>query len=446
MQKKHKSSIKTILVVLLCIFGIAAFICYFVNNQVLRWLAIFLFMIAAAILALRDNPEQAFPSLFLAVICTAIITFSPMLIWSEGGSGPTDTPSPSINFNTPSPPTDSEAPLSTFTEGTSASGLVTDNIHNLTMTIYPAEKIDWNTGMIDELWPIGGDFKVYDVETGIIWWAHRVSGSGHVDAEPMTDEDTASLLECYDIDSTQVIPTEMLIQRRPILVTIGEHTFACSLYASPLSGSEGDVITNNIFDGKVCIHFTNSYTHGLMAVDSSHQEAIEYAWQNAPYGHIPTSIPETNTPDQLVTAKNEKVHVRGEEFYGRSTWKNITAANYTLAIGSTNLFSLEKEGNKLCRKFEIKEDGSLSLVFSYFRDKERTINASQDPDIRDTDDWIITIVSGNYVIYKGYVNRRNYNTLFEYDLLKGTYYFVAQKVSSPSKHWYLTIETDFHVK
>ena len=157
-----------------------------------------------------------------------------------------------------------------------------------------------------------------------------------------------------------------------------------------------------------------------------------------------TFVPEKNTNSQEAS-RNEKVHVRGEEFYGRSIWKNITAANYTLAIGSTNHFSLEEEGDKLCRKFELMDDGSLSLVFSYYKDRDRKINASQSAQNRDTDDWIITIVSGNHVIYKGYVSRKDNYTSFQYNLSKGTYFFVAQRLSGNSEHWYMTIDTDFHV-
>ena len=39
---------------------------------------------------------------------------------------------------------------------------------NLTMTLYPAEKIDWYTGGINELWARGSNYKIYDVKTGII--------------------------------------------------------------------------------------------------------------------------------------------------------------------------------------------------------------------------------------------------------------------------------------
>ena len=156
---------------------------------------------------------------------------------------------------------------------------------NLTMTLYPAEKIDWYTGGINELWARGSNYKVYDVRTGIVWWAHRWAGGLHVDAEPLTAADTARLCKCYGVSNSTEIASRNLYQRRPLLVTIGTRTFACSLYGVPHNYPEGDTISTNDFKGQVCIHFTNSKTHDSKKVDSGHEAAIEYAWENAPNGH-----------------------------------------------------------------------------------------------------------------------------------------------------------------
>ena len=156
---------------------------------------------------------------------------------------------------------------------------------NLTMTLYPAEKIDWYTGGINELWARGSNYKVYDVKTGIVWWAHRWAGGLHVDAEPLTAADTARLCRCYGVSTAQEIKDKNLYQRRPLLVTIGTRTFACSLYGVPHNYPDGDTISTNNFKGQVCIHFTNSKTHDSRKVDSGHEAAIQYAWENAPNGH-----------------------------------------------------------------------------------------------------------------------------------------------------------------
>ena len=156
---------------------------------------------------------------------------------------------------------------------------------NLTMTLYPAEKIDWYTGGINELWARGSNYKVYDVKTGIVWWAHRWAGGLHVDAEPLTAADTARLCRCYGVSNSTEIASRNLYQRRPLLVTIGTRTFACSLYGVPHNYPEGDTISTNDFKGQVCIHFTNSKTHDSKKVDSGHEAAIQYAWEYAPNGH-----------------------------------------------------------------------------------------------------------------------------------------------------------------
>lgn len=156
---------------------------------------------------------------------------------------------------------------------------------NLTMTLYPAEKIDWYTGGINEMWARGSNYKVYDVKTGIVWWAHRWAGGLHVDAEPLTAADTARLCRCYGVTTSQEIASKNLYQRRPLLVTIGTRTFAASLYGVPHNYPEGDTISTNEFRGQLCIHFTNSKTHNSNKVDSGHEEAIQYAWEHAPNGH-----------------------------------------------------------------------------------------------------------------------------------------------------------------
>ena len=53
----------------------------------------------------------------------------------------------------------------------------------------------------------------------------------------------------------------------------------------PHNYPKGDTIPDNAYDGQACLHFTNSRTSDSNKLDSGHQAAIEYAWQNAPNGH-----------------------------------------------------------------------------------------------------------------------------------------------------------------
>ncbi|MBR2717873.1 MAG: SH3 domain-containing protein [Clostridia bacterium] len=154
---------------------------------------------------------------------------------------------------------------------------------NLTMTIYPAEKIDWFTGGIQQLWPKGANQKVYDVRTGIVWWAHRWSGAYHADIEPLTAADTARLCKIYGVKNAEEIVKKDLWEKRPCLVTIGTRTFACSLYGVP-HNPDGDTIPDNDMTGQICLHFTNSKGHESGKVSSGHTKATEEAYQNAPNG------------------------------------------------------------------------------------------------------------------------------------------------------------------
>ena len=161
----------------------------------------------------------------------------------------------------------------------------TANTNDLTFTFYPVEKIDWFTGGIQQLWAKGANYKVYDVRTGIVWWAHRWSGGFHADIEPLTAADTARLCQIYGVKDAQDIWDDNLWQRRPCLVTIGTRTFACSLMGMP-HNPDGDTIDNNNMTGQICMHFTNSKGHESGKVDTYHTKAIQeaYEWAKERYG------------------------------------------------------------------------------------------------------------------------------------------------------------------
>ena len=153
---------------------------------------------------------------------------------------------------------------------------------DLSFAIYPAEKIDWFTGGIQEMLPRGAKFKIYDVKTGIVWWAYRQAGGKHMDIETLSAADSKRLCEIYGTQTLQeIVDRNMWYPRRACLVTIGTRTFACSLDGMQHGD---DTISNNGMDGQVCLHFTNSQGHASGEVSTSHAEAIEYAYKNAPNG------------------------------------------------------------------------------------------------------------------------------------------------------------------
>ena len=157
------------------------------------------------------------------------------------------------------------------------------NTKNLDFAIYPVEKIDWFTGGIQDMIPRGANFKVYDVKTGIVWWAHRWAGGSHADIETLTAADSARLCQIYGVKNLQQIVDDNMWQRRPCLITIGTRTFAASLDGMQ-HNPKGDTISNNNMDGQICLHFTNSKGHSSGEVSPSHTEAIEYAYNHCPAG------------------------------------------------------------------------------------------------------------------------------------------------------------------
>lgn len=154
---------------------------------------------------------------------------------------------------------------------------------NTEFTFYPAEKIDWYTGGIQQQWPKGSTAKLYDVRTGTVYTARHLWGAKHADAEPLTAADTARICQMWGVTSASQITENKHYQRRPTLILVGNHNYACSVYSVP-HDEDSQTIMNNNFEGVFCIHFVNSQIHKSGIVDEDHQKAIEYAYTHAPGG------------------------------------------------------------------------------------------------------------------------------------------------------------------
>ena len=146
-------------------------------------------------------------------------------------------------------------------------------------SLHTPELADWNTSGIQKIFYKGCVAKVTDVKTGITFQVKRWSGGSHADVEPLTAADTAAMCRIYGVSTAQEIADRDLYQRRAILVTVGGHTYAASMYGEP-HNDEGNTIKDNDFPGQFCIHFTGSKTHGSDRVDADHQKAITYAYTN----------------------------------------------------------------------------------------------------------------------------------------------------------------------
>ena len=150
----------------------------------------------------------------------------------------------------------------------SASAVGADDIPAGTLV---TERLDWFADG-EDTFPRHAVIQIKDCKTGLIFNAKVLYGSNHLDAEPLTTDDTGILL---DINGG----ASFSYRRRAVLVQYNGHVYAASIYCEP----HGDqTITDNNFDGQFCLHFYGSKTHGSDRVDEDHkkceEQALKYTW------------------------------------------------------------------------------------------------------------------------------------------------------------------------
>ena len=119
---------------------------------------------------------------------------------------------------------------------------------------------------VDKIFPRGGKALVRDVTTGVEFWVHRHGGTYHVDAQPLTAEDTRAMKALFG--------GEWSWKRRAVVVTTGGVETAASMNGMP--HGRGSIRSNN-FPGHFCIHFKDSITHGTRSLDTGHQLMVQKA-------------------------------------------------------------------------------------------------------------------------------------------------------------------------
>ncbi len=133
---------------------------------------------------------------------------------------------------------------------------------------YTTELLNW--ARTPNVIPKNAVFEVQDARTGQIFKAKRWSGANHIDAEPLTAQDTKLIKSFYG---------GFTWMRRAILVKYNNKVYAASMNFMPHGTG---LIKNNNFDGHFCIHILNSTTHGSKKVDTEHQnmvkKALKYTW------------------------------------------------------------------------------------------------------------------------------------------------------------------------
>ncbi|MEG0270252.1 MAG: peptidoglycan-binding protein [Clostridia bacterium] len=130
---------------------------------------------------------------------------------------------------------------------------------------HQTEVLDWFKDNVSSVIPKNAKFTIKDVRTGKTFQAVRWSGVNHLDAEPRTADDTATMKNIYGGSWSW--------DRRPILVLYNGHVYAASMNGMP----HGTTTISNGFEGHFCIHFKNSKTHGTQKIDADHQNAVSSA-------------------------------------------------------------------------------------------------------------------------------------------------------------------------
>ena len=123
---------------------------------------------------------------------------------------------------------------------------------------------NWAKSGINTRFRDGGVATIIDLASGARLQIRRVGGTNHLDVEPKTASDTATLKKVYG--------GAWSWDSRAILLIAGGRYYAAAMNGMPHGAQISH--TNN-FDGQFCIHLKNSLTHGTKRLNSAHQANIK---------------------------------------------------------------------------------------------------------------------------------------------------------------------------
>ncbi|PKM78210.1 MAG: hypothetical protein CVU90_02770 [Firmicutes bacterium HGW-Firmicutes-15] len=112
--------------------------------------------------------------------------------------------------------------------------------------------------------PKNAEATVIDVDSQLSFRVQRRGGYNHVDVQPLTSADSATMKKIYNGNWTW--------KRKAVVIKLDNgQMIAASMNGMP--HGQG-AISGNDFNGHFCIHFKNSKTHGSKKVDMAHQLMI----------------------------------------------------------------------------------------------------------------------------------------------------------------------------
>ena len=212
------------------------------------------------VLAVRSSWARVKRSKYTAYIQTRYLSKKPPATPTPRPTAtPRPTPRPTV---TPKPTplrTGTAAPTATAapTVTPAPTGVVTPSWRR------QVERVEWFSEG-NKLVKRGGYASIYDIDTGLTLRIKRKGGTNHMDVEPASKKDTATLKK---------IAGGIFSWKSHAVVLIAKgHYVAAAINTMP----HGEyTIKDNDFPGQFCLHMVGSRTHETNRINPEHQKSIE---------------------------------------------------------------------------------------------------------------------------------------------------------------------------
>jgi len=125
------------------------------------------------------------------------------------------------------------------------------------------ERVEWFNGG-SKIVKRGGYAYIYDIDTGLTLRIKRKGGTNHMDVEPASKKDTATL--------KKIAGGTFSWKSHAVVLIKGGRYIAAAINTQP----HGEyTIKDNDFPGQFCLHMVGSKTHETNRINPEHQKSIE---------------------------------------------------------------------------------------------------------------------------------------------------------------------------
>ena len=212
------------------------------------------------VLAVRSSWARVKRAKYTAYIQTRYLSKKPLATPTPRPTAtPRPTPRPTV---TPKPtplPTGTAAPTATAapTVTPAPTGAITPSWRR------QVERVEWFSEG-NKLVKRGGYASIYDIDTGLTLRIKRKGGTNHMDVEPASKADTATL--------KKIAGGTFSWKSHAVVLIKGGRYIAAAINTQP----HGEyTIKDNDFPGQFCLHMVGSKTHETDRVNPEHQKSIE---------------------------------------------------------------------------------------------------------------------------------------------------------------------------